>query len=90
MQRRLSPFRGYDSGDLPVGHVRQTSEHIPQVSVRIDPAATAAFDDGVEDGAALAGIGFSEKEPVLFSNSSRPDRVLYAEEPIMPRRFREG
>jgi hypothetical protein len=70
--------------------VRQTSEDIPEVSIWIDRATTTTLDDGVEDGAALAGIGFSEKEPVLFSNSSRPDRVLYAEEPIMPRRFREG
>ena len=61
---------------MPVGHVRQTSEHIPEVSVRIDPAATAAFDDGVEDGAALAGIGFAEEEPVLFSDGSGPDRVF--------------
>jgi hypothetical protein len=39
----------------------------PQVGVRIEAARAATLDDGVEDGAALAGIGIAEEEPVFLS-----------------------
>jgi hypothetical protein len=46
--------------------VGQAGQHVFEVSVRINVAPPAAFDEGVDDGAALAGSGFSDKEPVLF------------------------
>ena len=45
--------------DLPVGHRGKPGEHVAQVGVRIDAAAAATLDNGVEDGAALAGIGIA-------------------------------
>ena len=50
----------------------QPDEHIAQVGVRIDAARAAALDDGVEDSAALAGIGIAEEEPVLAIMGSFP------------------
>ena len=38
-----------------------------QIGERIDAAAAATLDNCVKDGAALAGIGIAEKQPVLFS-----------------------
>lgn len=62
--------------DLPVGHRGEPGEHVVEVGVGIDAAAAATLDDGVEDGAALAGIGIAEEQPVLFSQSGRPNGVL--------------
>ena len=63
--------------NLPVGHRGEPGEHVAQVGVGIDAAAAATLDNSVEDGAALAGIGIAEKQPVLFSESGRPNRVFY-------------
>ena len=60
------PGLGSDVLDLPVGHEWEPCEHIAQVGVRIDAAGAATLDDGVEDGAALAGIGIAEEEPVFL------------------------
>jgi hypothetical protein len=62
--------------DLPVGHRGKPGEHVVEVGVGIDAAAAATLDDGVKDGAALAGIGIAEKQPVLFSQSRRPNGVF--------------
>ena len=59
--------------DLPVGHRCEPGEHVVQVGVRIDSAGAATLDDGVEDGAALAGIGIAEEEPVLFPERRRAE-----------------
>ena len=48
-----------------------------RVGVGIDAAATATLNDGVEDGAALAGIGIAQEQPVLFSKSGRPNGVFH-------------
>ena len=48
-----------------------------QVSIRIETAASAAFDDGVEDGAAFSGLGFADEQPISFSEGSRPDRIFH-------------
>jgi hypothetical protein len=48
-----------------------------QVGVGIDAAAAATLDNGVEDGAALAGIGIAEKQPILLSESGRPNGVFH-------------
>jgi hypothetical protein len=39
--------------------------------------AAATLDNGVEDGAALAGIGIAQEEPVLFPKSGRPNGVFH-------------
>jgi hypothetical protein len=52
--------------DLPVGHVRQASQDIAKVRVRIDSVPLTGGYQGVKDGAALAGLGVAEKQPVLF------------------------
>jgi hypothetical protein len=60
-------MRREDRSDLAVGHRRQASQNIPEVLIGFNSASPTAFDDGVEDRSSLAGLGFSEKEPVLFS-----------------------
>ena len=40
-----------------------------QISVRIDAAAAATLDNGIEDRAALAGISIVEEQPALLSKS---------------------
>jgi len=62
--------------DLPVGHRGQPGKHVAQIGMGIDAAAAATLDNGVEDGAAFAGIGIAEEEPVLFSERRRSNRVL--------------
>jgi hypothetical protein len=52
-----------DVFDLPVGHVRQTSEHVTQIGVRVDATAPAAVDDRVDDGTALARVRLANEKP---------------------------
>src|SRR5580658_8628636 len=54
----------------------QPGQHVFEVSVGIDVAPPAAFDEGVDDGASLTGSGFSDKEPVLFSHGGGPNGVF--------------
>ena len=63
--------------DLPVGHRGKPGEDVAQIGVGIDAAAAATLDNSVEDGAALAGVGIAEKQPVLFAESGRPDGVFH-------------
>ncbi len=56
--------------------MRQAGENVPEVSVRINAAATAVLHHGVKDGAAFSGIGFANEEPVLLPNGCGPDRIL--------------
>jgi len=62
---------------LTVGHVRQAREHFPQVGVGIKTATPTAFDDGVEDGAALAGPGVADEEPVFLADGGGANGVFY-------------
>jgi len=62
----LAQDGGEDFGDLAVGHVRQACEDFPEIRVRIKAASPAAFDDSVNDGAALSGLGIADKQPVLL------------------------
>jgi len=66
------PGLGGNVLDLPVGHRGEPGEDITEVGVGIDAAAAATLDNGVEDGAALAGIGIAEKQPVLLFMRSFP------------------
>ena len=64
---RLAPsFRG-ELRDLPVGHLRQVSQHLAQITVRVKTAAVAALNHCVEDCAAVSGSGISHEEPVLLT-----------------------
>ena len=49
--------------DTPVCGVGQSGEHIPEIIERIDAPASAAFDDGIEDGAARSRGGVAEDKP---------------------------
>ena len=64
----LRPGFGREVLDLPVGRRGQPGEHVAQVGERVEAAAAAAFDDGVEDGAAFAGLGFADEEPVFLAD----------------------
>jgi hypothetical protein len=72
LQRTLdfAPDRRDDFGDLAVGHVRQAGKHLAKISVGIESTAAAAFDDGVDDGAALAGLGVADEKPVFLVMTS--------------------
>ena len=43
-----------------------------QVRIGIDSTTAAAFDDGVQDGAAFSGLGFANEQKVLFLMESFP------------------
>ena len=90
MKRSALPSGRDDFPDLPVGHVRQTGEHVAEVGVRIEMPATAAFNDRVEDRAAFARVGFADEQPVFLPDGRWSDCVFYAEMLIMPRRRREA
>ena len=44
--------------------------------MRIYTAAAATLDNGLKNGAALAGISIAQEQPVLLSKSSRPNGAL--------------
>jgi len=57
--------------DLAVGHAWQSGQNFAEIRVGIEAASAAAFDDGVNDGAAFARFGLADEEPVfLFMASS--------------------
>jgi hypothetical protein len=72
----LGPGLRGDVLDLPVGQVREAGEHVAEVGVGIDPPAAAAFDDRIEDGSALAGLGLADEEPILFADGRGADGVF--------------
>ena len=72
----FGPGFGGDLGDLAHGHLGQAAEHVAPVGEGIDPAAAAAFHDGVEDRSAFAGVRGSDEQPVLFPDRSGADGVL--------------
>jgi hypothetical protein len=82
---RLGPRRRRDILDLPIGHGWQAGERVSQISMGINAAPAAAFDDRVKDGPALARSRVSDEEPVLFAKSRGTNGVLYPEMVIMPR-----
>ena len=58
----FAPRRGRNLGDLAVGQVGQTRENIPEISIRIDPATAAAFNDRVKDRCPFSGVGFADEQ----------------------------
>ena len=61
---------------MPVGGAGQSGEDVTEVGVRIDPTTAAAFDDGVEDGAAFPGLGLPDEQPVLLAEGGGADGVF--------------
>lgn len=55
----------------------ETGEDVAEVGVGIDVSAAAAFDDGVDDRAALAGTCFADEEPVFLAEGGRADGILH-------------
>jgi len=47
-----------------------------EVTVGFDSVTATALDDRVDDGAALSGVGATEKQPVLLSKSGGADGIL--------------
>src|SRR4051812_19370835 len=72
----LSPGRWDDLWHLLIGQVRQAGEHVAEGGVRFNPTAAATLDDGVNDCAALTGVGFADEQPVLFSEGGGANGVL--------------
>ena len=64
-----------------IGHVRKSSENLPQIRVGLDTSSATALHDRVNDGAAFSGLLCPYEKPVFLSDGSRPDRVLYE---VMP------
>ena len=70
------PSFGCEVCDLPVGGGGQSGEDVAEVCVRIESATTAAFDDGVQDGAAFPGLRFADEQPVFLSQRGGADGVF--------------
>src|ERR1017187_132968 len=62
---------------LPVGGRGEPGEDVTQVRIGIDSTTAAAFNDGVEDGAAFSGLGFADEEPILFAERRGPDGIFH-------------
>lgn len=63
--------------NLPIGGRGQAREDVTQVREGIETTPPAALDDGVQDGATLAGFGVANEHPILFAESRRADGVLH-------------
>ena len=59
-----------------VCHARQPGEQVFQVSQRILAVTLTGHDQGVEDRRTLAGLGVTDKQPVLLSDARGTDGVL--------------
>ncbi len=60
-----------------IGQMWEAGENVAQVGVGIDISAAAAFDDGVDDRATLTGTGFTDEEPVLFTDGGGADGIFH-------------
>ncbi len=74
--RRL-PMGGQQRGEIvAIGHFRQASEDVAEVSKRILAVAAARDDERVDDRGALSGVGMTNEEPVLFADGRGANGVL--------------
>src|ERR1019366_4164480 len=55
----------------------QAGEDIFQVCVWVEAATTAAFDDGVNDGAAFSGSGITHEEPVFLADGGGANGIFH-------------
>ena len=60
-----------------IGQMWETGENVTEIGVGIDVSAAAAFDDSVDDRAALAGTGFADEEPVFLSNGGGANGIFH-------------
>src|SRR5580704_8355604 len=74
--RRLPVGRGQGAEVVLVGHPGQPGKDVLEVRERILSVAFARDDQRVEDRRALAGVGVTDEEPVLFSNTGRADGIF--------------
>jgi hypothetical protein len=71
------PACGSEGGEVVlVGHCGQPGEDIAQICERVFSEALAGDDDRVNDRGALTSTGVPNKQPVLFPDRGRPDRVF--------------
>jgi hypothetical protein len=66
-----------DLGDLVIGHVGQASQDVAEIGEWIKAAPTAVFNDRVDDGAALAGIGIADEKPVFLAQCRWADGIFH-------------
>jgi hypothetical protein len=71
------PGFGRQLVDLPIGGRRQACEDVAQVREGIEPTPSATLNYGVQDGAALAGFGLADEQPVLFAQRRGPDGIFH-------------
>jgi len=62
--------------DLSSGSGWEPREDVPEVFEGIDLSAAAGFDDRVDQGAAVAGIGIADEEPVLLADGGGANGVF--------------
>jgi hypothetical protein len=62
---------------LPIGHVGQAGEYIAKILEWIQTPPPAVFNDGVNDRAALAGIGVADEEPVFLADGSGANGIFH-------------
>lgn len=62
--------------DLLVGHAGEAVKHVFEIRKGFVAVASGAFDQGVEDGTAFAGVFSSDEEPILFAHSCGTNGVF--------------
>ncbi len=63
--------------NLPVGHCRQTFEHVAKIGLWINATAAAGFDDREQDGTAQACFSLADEQPVLLADGGGADGILH-------------
>ena len=58
-------------------HGGQAAQHVGQVILRVDTAAAATLDDGVDDCATPTGVGMADEEPALATHHRRSHVVFH-------------
>ena len=76
VERGRFPVGGQQRFDLRDPEPWEPSEHVGEVRLRIDAAAPAAHDHGVDDGTAPAGIRMADEEPALPPHGRRANGIL--------------
>jgi hypothetical protein len=72
----LAPGLGGDFGYLSVGHLRQASQYVPKISVRVQASTAAAFNHRIKDRTAVSDGGFSHEEPVFLAQRRGPNGIF--------------
>src|SRR5436190_18768839 len=70
------PVCGKQTIEIADGGMGQAAQDVGEVVVGIDASASAAAQQGVEDGAAPTCAGMSDEEPAFAADGGGPDRVF--------------